>query len=724
MTSAAPPLRLALTGMTCAACAGRIERALKRVPGVENVAVNLATEEAFVRGPDQADALIAAVTTAGYGATVLAETVPGRAPSAPPVMPVLLACLLTAPLLLPMLLAPLGAAIMLPVPLALALAAPVQFWLALPFYRAAWAALRTGDGNMDQLVVLGSTAAWALSLYDLATAPAGTMPALYLESAAAIITFVLIGKYLEARAKRHTRDAVTALAALRPTVARVVEDNAEVERPVAALMPGDRIRVRPGERLPADGIIRDGRAGFDESVLTGESHPVERGPGDPVVAGALALDGALEIEVTALGRGSALGRILAQVEAAESAKAPVQRLVDRVSRIFVPTVLVIGLATMLGWWLDGAAPSVAILRGVAVWVIACPCALGLATPAALVAAFGSAARHGILLKDPAALEAAHAIDLVAFDKTGTLTEGRPVLTEIVTLDGDEAASLRLAAALQRGSEHPLGRALTEAFAAWPGAGKQGLPASRHFRALPGVGVAAEIDGIAYAIGTSRLLSATPPAALAEAAQRLEAEGRTLSWLIRREDGTPLALFGFADRLREGAAGAVARLRAMGVEVAVLTGDSAGSAAAVARAAHIADVRSRLLPADKTAAIAAWQQDGRRVAMVGDGINDAPALAGATLGVAVADGTDVALASAGASIRGGDPQRVADLVALARATWAVIRQNLGWAFGFNLIGIPLAAVGLLSPTLAAAAMAGSSVAVVTNALRLTRWRPQR
>jgi P-type Cu+ transporter len=606
-----------------------------------------------------------------------------------------------------MLLAPFGVMIMLPTPLALALAAPVQLWFGRHFYRSAWAATRAGVGSMDQLVVLGTNAAWGLSLYNLATGASE----LYLEPAAAIVAFVLIGKYLEARAKRHTRDAVTALAALRPTTARVIEGTQEIERPVDALQLGDLIRVRPGERLPADGLIRTGRAGLDEAVLTGEARPIERGPGEAVVAGALDLDGALDIEVTALGRDSALGRILTQVETAEATKAPVQRLVDRVSGIFVPAVLAIGLATMLGWYLAGAAPSIAILRGVAVWVIACPCALGLATPAALVAAFGSAARHGILLKDPAALEAAHRITLVAFDKTGTLTEGKPALTDIVTLDGDEAAALRLAAALQRGSEHPLGRALVGAFTG-------AVPDSTGFRALPGIGVEARIDGIAYAIGTSRLLSGPIPAVLSDAAARLD--GKTLSWLVR--DGTPIALFGFADRLRDGAVEAVARLQAMGVEVAILTGDTEGSAQAVARAAGVTLVRARLLPADKGAAIAEWQKQGRQVAMVGDGINDAPALAQAALGIAIADGTDVAVAAAGASVR--DAGRVADLLALSRASWAVIRQNLGWAFGFNLIGIPLAASGLLSPTLAAAAMAGSSVAVVTNALRLTRWKPAR
>ena len=558
---------------------------------------------------------------AGYGAT-MAEDRPAATPAGPSVLPVILACLLTAPLLLPMLLMPFGIMMTLPAVTSLVLAAPVQFWLGRHFYRAAWAALRAGVGSMDQLVVLGTNAAWGLSLYDLAT---GT-PELYLEPAAAIVTFVLIGKYLEARAKRHTRDAVTALAALRPATARVIADGEEIERPVDALRLGDIVRVRPGERLPADGLIRDGRAGLDEAILTGESRPIERGPGDRVVAGALDLDGALEIEVTALGRDSVLGRILAQVETAEATKAPVQRLVDRVSGIFVPMVLAIGLATMLGWWLAGAASSQAILRGVAVWVIACPCALGLATPAALVAAFGSAARHGILLKDPAALEAAHRITLVAFDKTGTLTEGKPALTDIVALEGDgPAAALRLAAALQQGSEHPLGRALIAAF-------EGTVPDSTGFRALPGIGVEAEVEGVPYKIGTDRLLSGPVPTILAEAAARLE--GKTLSWLVR--DGVPIALFGFADRLRGGAVEAVGRLQAMGIEVALLTGDSEGSARVVAEAAGISQVKSRLLPADKAAAIADWQAQGSLVAMVGDGINDAPALARANLGIAIAD----------------------------------------------------------------------------------------
>ena len=709
MTATLPPLRLSITGMTCASCAGRVERALAKVPGVDAVAVNLASDEARVTGSSPPEALVAAVAKAGYGAAPVTEDrpVPSHAPSA---WPAALALLLTLPLIVAML-----AGVMLPVWLSLALAAPVQFWLGLPFYRAAWAALRAGVGSMDQLVVLGSSAAWGLSLHDLATAP---NPELYLESAAAIVSFVLLGKALEARAKRRTRDAVTALAALRPAVARVIEHGLDIERPVEALRIGDRIRVRPGERLPADGRILVGEAALDEAVLTGEDRPIERGPGEVVAAGALDLDGALEIEVTALGAQSALGRILAQVEAAEAAKAPVQRLVDRVSGWFVPMVLAIGLATMVGWLLAGTAPAPAILRGVAVWVIACPCALGLATPAALVAAFGSAARHGILLKDPAALEAAHRISLVAFDKTGTLTEGKPVLREIVALDGDEVTALQRAATLQQGSEHPLAAALRMALAA------RGLDplASHGFRALPGRGVTAEIDGVTYAIGTQNLFEAPVPPVLAAVATGLEAQGRTLSWLVRA--GVPMALFGFEDRVRDGAAAAIGRLRAAGIEVALLTGDTQGSAERVARATGITDLRARLLPADKAAAIARWIEAGRAVAMVGDGINDAPALARATLGIAIADGTDVALAAAGASIRGGDPARVADLMMLSRAAWRVIRQNLAWAFGFNVIGIPLAAAGLLSPTLAAAAMAGSSIAVVSNALRLARWRPTR
>jgi P-type Cu+ transporter len=703
-----------ITGMSCASCVGRVERALTGVPGTGSVQVTLAAEQASVAIPPglvSPAMLIEAVAKAGYGAELLTETTP-RQPDAPSPWPALAALLLTLPLLLPMLLAVFGPAPMLPTWLALALAAPVQLVLGARFYRAAWLGLKAGAGNMDQLIVLGTSAAWGLSLWSLATDP---MPVLYLEPAAAIIAFVLLGKYLEARAKRRTGDAVAALAALQPETATVSRDGVRLIIPVAALRLGDLLLVQPGERVAADGIIREGSAGFDEALITGESRSVERGPGDRITGGALDLDGAVTIEATGLGAESTLGRIIALVEAAQSGKAPIQRLADRVSGTFVPAVLAIAVVTAAGWWLAGLGTAAALMHGVAVLVIACPCALGLATPVALVVALGRAARQGILIKDPAALERARAIDLVAFDKTGTLTEGRPRLVEIVAAGAGEAEILAFAGAAQRGSEHPLAAATRAALA------ERGIeaPASTGFRALPGIGVSVEIAGDAYALGSVRLIDDPPPALLARA-EALAAEGHTVSWLLRRgAEPAVLGLLAFADRLKPGASEAVRRLHDMGIRVALLTGDNAGSAAAIAAECGITEIRARLLPGEKAAQLQAWRQEGRRVAMVGDGINDAPALAAADLGIALSTGTDIAIAAAGATILGAAPERVADLIALARRSWRIMIENLAWAFGFNLIGIPLAAFGLLTPTLAAAAMAGSSVAVVANALRLGR-----
>src|SRR5580658_3964742 len=702
-----------ITGMSCASCAGRVERALAEVPETISARVSLMSEEASVETPSglvAPTALIEAVAKAGYGAELLPET--ARGPDAPSAWPVLAAGLLTLPLLLPMLSAPFGLAPMLPIWLSLALALPVQLVLGARFYRAAWFGLLGVVGNMDQLIVLGTSAAWGLTLWSLATE---RVPELYVEPAAAIVTFVLLGKYLEARAKSRAGDAVAALAALQPETARVRRDGESLTVPVAALRRGDLVEVEPGERVACDGIIREGSAGFDEGLVTGESRSVERGPGDPVAAGVLALDGAVTIEAAGLGPDSTLGRIIALVEAAQSAKAPLQRLADRVSSVFVPAVLAIALATVALWSLAGIAPAAAVIHGVAVLVIACPCALGLALPTVLVVGLGQAARRGILIKDPATLEQARAIDLVAFDKTGTLTEGKPTLVEIVAAGAGDAEILPLAAATQRGSEHPLAAATRAALAG------RGLaaPVSTGFRALPGVGVSAEIAGISYALGSVRLVPDAPPDLLARAAQLAET-GSTVSWLVRRgEEPAILGLLAFSDRLKPGAPDAVRRLRAMAIRVALLTGDNAGSAAAAAAACGIGEIRAQLLPAEKAAQIRAWRQEGRLVAMVGDGINDAPALAAADLGIALSTGTDIAIAAAAATILGQTPERVADLIEVARRSRRIMIENLFWAFGFNAIGIPLAGFGLLTPTLAAAAMAASSVAVVVNALRLGR-----
>ncbi|HYD98062.1 MAG TPA: heavy metal translocating P-type ATPase, partial [Alphaproteobacteria bacterium] len=718
---------LAIGGMTCASCVARVEKALKRQPGVVEATVNLATESAHVRvlagsiGPAE---LADAVGRAGYEArerrpeTAAATEDAAAARARREKRHMVLAALLALPLVLPMLLEPFGVDAMLPGWLQLALAAPVQFWLGRRFYVAGWKALRAGSGNMDLLVAIGTTAAFGLSLWQMASGHGHGH--LYFEAAAVVIALVLLGKWLESRAKGQTAAAIRALGALRPATARLRRDGAEVEVPVEAVRLGDRVVVRPGERIPVDGRIREGRSSLDESLLTGESLPVDKGPGDPVATGAINGNGLLELETTAIGAETMLARIIRMVEGAQAAKAPIQRLVDRVSAVFVPVVIGIALATLIGWLAVGAGWEAAILNAVAVLVIACPCALGLATPTAIMVGTGTAARHGILIKDAEALERAHAVTDVAFDKTGTLTQGRPELTEIAPAPGvAEAEALRLAAALQRGSEHPLARAVLAR------ADGLALPALSDGAALPGRGVGGIVEGRTLRLGSRRLIDelGLDAAPLAERAAALQAAGRTVSWLAETAPQPRLlGLLAFGDPAKPGAAAAVAALRAAGVRAVMLTGDNAGAAAAIGRELGLDDVRAEVLPEGKAEAVAALRGAGRTVAMVGDGINDAPALAAADVGIAMATGTDVAMHTAGITLMRGDPALVADAIAVSRRTYAKIRQNLFWAFFYNLLGIPLAALGFLSPVVAGAAMAFSSVSVVTNALLLRRWKP--
>jgi Cu+-exporting ATPase len=713
-------LDLDIGGMTCAACAGRVERALKRVPGVHEAAVNLATERARVSGSAAMDALIAAVRKAGYQAS------PAVARSEPkPQDPTerrhaLIAAALSVPLVAGMLAHIAGAGWMLPGWAQFALASPVQFWLGWRFYAAGWKALRAGSGNMDLLVALGTSAAWGLSTWLLLSAHAGHTPPLYYESSALIITFVLLGKFLEGRAKGQTGAAIRALMRLRPDTARVRRDGVETETAIAAVRVGDVVIVRPGERIPVDGRIIEGTAAIDASMITGESLPVEAGPGTRVAAGAIDTDGLLAIETLAVGAETMLARIVRLVEDAQASKAPIQLLVDRVSAVFVPVVLVLALATFAGWWLLAGDIQTAVLNAVSVLVIACPCALGLATPTAIMVGTGAAARAGILIKDAVSLERAHAVRLVAFDKTGTLTEGKPRLSDIVATEGgDTAKLLRLATGLQQGSEHPLAAAVRERAAT----DKIAAGVATGFRALPGRGVAAGIDGRTIALGNRRLMdeNGVDTAPLAQHAAALEASGHTLSFLASLDPPCLLGLLAFSDTAKPTAAEAVARLDALGVKTAMLSGDSRGAACTVADALGIDTVLAELLPGDKAGEIARLRADGTVVAMVGDGINDAPALAAADIGIAMGNGTDVAMESAGITLMRGDPALVADAIDISRRTAAKIRQGLFWAFAYNVVGIPLAAAGYLSPVLAGAAMAASSVSVVSNALLLRRWR---
>lgn len=723
----AQSLELQIGGMTCASCAGRVERALNKVPGVQRVSVNLANERAHIELLGQVDSalLIDAVTQAGYTASLPQA---GKADQADAERrlrkerwSVGLAILLALPLVLPMLLQPFGIHWMLPAWAQFVLATPVQFILGARFYVAAWKAVRAGAGNMDLLVALGTSAGYGLSLYEWARATAGSMPHLYFEASAVVIALVLLGKYLESRAKRQTASAIRALEALRPERALQVIDGQERDVPISALRLHDLVRVLPGERFPVDGEVIEGQSHADEALISGESLPVPKQPGDRVTGGAINGEGRLLVSVLALGTETVLARIIRLVEDAQAAKAPIQKLVDRVSQVFVPAVLVLALATLVGWWLAGAPIETALINAVAVLVIACPCALGLATPTAIMAGTGVAARHGILIKDAEALERAHAVNRVVFDKTGTLTSGSPRIVHSKAQGIEAGELLQLAGALQRGSEHPLAKAVLDACQ------EQGLtvPDIDDSQSLTGRGIAGHLNSRDLALGNRRLLeeSGLQPGELATSAQAWEAEGRTLSWLIERgAQPRVLGLFAFGDSLKPGADAAVRQLSQQGISSHLLTGDNRGSAKVVAQALGINDVYAEVLPADKAATVLELKKSGV-VAMVGDGINDAPALAAADIGIAMGGGTDVAMQAAGITLMRGDPRLVPAALEISRKTYAKIRQNLFWAFIYNLIGIPLAAFGLLNPVLAGAAMALSSVSVVSNALLLKTWKPQ-
>ncbi|MEE1890287.1 heavy metal translocating P-type ATPase [Pseudomonas carassii] len=719
-------LELQIGGMTCASCAGRVERALGKLPGVEQVSVNLASERAHLEVLEGVDdgALIAAVEKAGYSATLPRATHDDQAQARRRLrnerLAVAAALLLALPLVLPMLVQPFGLHWMLPAWAQFLLATPVQFILGARFYVAAWKAVRAGAGNMDLLVALGTSAGYGLSLYQWANAHAGMEPHLYFEASAVVIALVLLGKYLESRAKRQTASAIRALEALRPERAVRVVDGREEDVAISQLRLDDVVLVKPGERFPVDGQVLEGSSHADEALISGESLPVPKQPGDAVTGGAINGEGRLLVKTLALGTETVLARIIRLVEDAQAAKAPIQKLVDRVSQVFVPAVLVLALVTLVGWWLSGAPLETALINAVAVLVIACPCALGLATPAAIMAGTGVAARHGILIKDAEALERAHAVNRVVFDKTGTLTSGSPRIVHQQASSGDDNDLLRLAGALQRGSEHPLAKAVLDACTER----NLDVPQVTDSQSLTGRGIAGQVDGRELALGNRRLLDENRliPGELAASAHAWEAEGRTLSWLIELgSQPRVLGLFAFGDSLKPGADQAIAALHARHISSHLLTGDNRGSAKVVAEALGIDDVHAEVLPADKAATVAALKQQGV-VAMVGDGINDAPALAAADIGIAMGGGTDVAMQAAGITLMRGDPRLVPAALEISRKTYAKIRQNLFWAFIYNLIGIPLAALGYLNPVLAGAAMALSSVSVVSNALWLKTWKP--
>ncbi|MBG9389036.1 copper-translocating P-type ATPase [Caenimonas sp. DR4.4] len=711
--------------MTCASCVTRVERALRKVPGVQDASVNLATETArVVYAGDASEArLRRAVRDAGYEPRE--QDALDEAPASPwaGFLPVGTGLLLSLPLVVPMGGELLGLHwMMLPAWLQFALATPVQFVLGARFYRAGWHALKAGTGNMDLLVALGTTAGWALSVW-LWLAGAGEH--LYFEASAVVITLVLLGKWLETRAKRQTTAAIRALHALRPEKAHVIAaDGSESDLPASEVLAGDRLAVRPGERIPADGLVLEGRTQVDESMLTGEPLPQSRGVGAKLTGGTINGDGRVVLQVTAVGAETVLAHIIRLVEDAQAAKAPIQRLVDQVSAVFVPVVIAIALATLAGWLAMGAPLETALIRAVAVLVIACPCALGLATPAAIMAGTGVAARHGILIKDAQALELAHRVDTVAFDKTGTLTVGRPRLVGFAAAPGvDEAQALSAAASLQGGSEHPLARAVVAL------AQERGVPMTpaTDVSAVAGRGTQGDVAGRHVLIASLRWMEelGVPPGPLEAQAQAWRGAGSTLSaLLVQRAEGLALeALMAFADEPKPEAAQALAGLRARGLRLAMISGDNRPAALAMAHRLGLRDdeVMAEVLPGDKAARVAQLRADGHVVAMVGDGVNDAPALAAADVGLAMGTGTDVAMHAAGITLMRGDVGLVGAALDISRRTVGKIRQNLFWAFAYNVAGIPLAALGYLNPVLAGAAMALSSVSVMTNALLLRRWR---
>ena len=719
---------LAITGMTCASCVARVERKLARVPGVDEASVNLATERASVTYDPAVTtpaALITAVESAGYGAAPVAEeSIVEAADDASARRADLRRRRLTLA----------AGAILSALVLALAMIPGLMDWptmqshnyvlaaLTLPvwlgvgwtFHRGALRNARHLSANMDTLVSLGSSVAY---LYSLVATVALPGQATYFDTAALIVTLIYVGKYLEAAAKGKATEAITALAGLRPRTARVVRNGAERDLPVELVVVGDILLVRPGETIPVDGVVTNGSSTADEAMLTGESLPVDKAPGDMVTGGTLNGAGLLHVRATRVGRDTALAGIIRLVEQAQGSKAPVQRLADAISAVFVPVVLGLALLTFAGWLLTGHAATAAMVAAVAVLVIACPCALGLATPTAIMVGSGRGARLGILIKGGESLERIGRLTDVVLDKTSTVTTGKPTVTDIAPLYGWSADEvLRLAAGVERASEHPLGQAVVRAADA-RGLAPAALPSG--FRATAGGGVEGTVEGRAVLMGSRRLLveRGVAVAGVAPTLDRLEAEGKTALPIVM--DGEVIGVVAVADAVKDGAAEAVAALRRLRLEPALLTGDNRRTAEAVARQVGINRAIAEVRPDEKDAEVARLQATGRRVAMVGDGVNDAPALARADVGVAMGSGTDAAMAAADITLVGGDLRALPRAFALSRAVMRVIRQNLFWAFAYNVVLIPAAAFGLLNPIWAAAAMALSSVTVVTNSLRLNR-----
>jgi Cu+-exporting ATPase len=748
MTTTAPPptvCTLEIGGMTCASCVGRVEKALRRVEGVTEAQVNLATEVATV-GFDPlrvgVDELAAAVARAGYTATPRREAAPAATP-APPAEDDDAGLTALRRTWQTTLAVGLGLMVLMYVPLhldtmdwlmpaILVVATVVQFWAGRGIYRAAWAAARHRSTNMNTLVALGTGVAYGYSafvtLWPAAAERLGLPLHVYFETSLVILALVLAGRWMEGRAKKRTAGAITALVGLAPRTARVLRDGTEVDVPVEQVAVGDLVRVRPGEKVPVDGVVTDGATAVDESMLTGESLPAEKAAGDPVIGATLNRTGSVVVRATAVGEDTALAQIVRLVEDAQGAKVPLQRLADRVSAWFVPVVLLLAAATFAVWALSGPDTgrlTMAITTTIAVLIIACPCALGLATPTAVMVGTGRAAELGILIGNGDALETARRVTAVVLDKTGTITRGRPAVASVTPVGGwSEDGVLALVAAAETGSEHPVGEAIVAA------AADRGLrlPVVRSFDAVPGNGIDAVVDGRSVAVGNRALMDArgVDISALAGAAERAAAAGQTGVFVA--VDGEPAATIAVADPVKPESAAAVAQLRALGVQVWMLTGDATATARAVAAEVGIEHVLAEVLPAGKAATVRELQAQGHVVAMAGDGINDAAALSAADVGIAIGTGADVAIAASDVTLVGGDLRGIVSAIALSRRTVTTMKQGLGWAFGYNLLLVPVAAGALywwdgllLDPVLASAAMAMSSVSVLTNALRLRRFR---
>ena len=719
----ATEVEFAVSGMTCGSCAARVEKALSRHEGVERAGVNFATERAtVVFDPDQVgvEDLVAAVGRIGYG---LAPTESGDEAESIDAEVALQAMWLRRVLVA----WPLGLAVLVLSLLfmhapwarwsAFALAVPVQFWAGWPFLHTAAIRARARQANMDTLIAIGTLAAFTFSAYQVVLGPSHSDH--YFDTSALIIAFLLLGRYFESRAKGRASSAIRTLLELGAKEARLIVDGEERMVPVERVRVGDVLRVRPGEKIPVDAEVIDGRSAVDESMLTGESVPVDKVPGDKVAGATVNAQGALTLRATAVGSDTALAQIVRLIEEAQGTKAPVQRLADRISSIFVPVVLVLATATFVGWWVLAGDAGDGIVAAVAVLIIACPCALGLATPTAIMVGTGRGAAMGVLIKGGEVLERSKKVDTVVFDKTGTLTRGQMALTDVVVADGeDEEVVLARAGAVEAASEHPVGRAVVTGARDRLGP----LPDATAFESVAGHGVRAGVDDTVVHVGRRKLMAETGLlgcTALDEQAERLEGEGKTA--IFAGWDGRVRGVLAVADTLKDDAPAAVAELRSMGIEVVMITGDNARTAASIAAQVGIERVLAEVLPADKVDEVRRLQAEGRVVAMVGDGINDAPALVQADLGIAIGTGTDVAIESSDITLLSGDLHGVATAIRLSRRTFRTILQNLGWAFGYNLAALPLAVSGALNPIIAGAAMAFSSVSVVSNSLRLYRFR---